>query len=453
MALPDKDTAQHWVGRRVHDEAGDEIGTCAALYVDDVTDAPEWLVLDLADERQVLVPIGGASESAGAVRVAFTRTTVLAAPSMGAGGKASNDEEARLYQHYGVPYSTAESDSVLPEGEDGSTGAAGTGADDRATAPTPDQAVAPVMPSMPGAAPMPGASPAAPVVGAEGPGPVQRDRADDKWTWQAPSVSGGGSTPPSTTSDGWKASNSSNGWMPSTASEPSTAAKLRGYLPAAVGAAGAAGLVAVGVIGVRRFRAARRPTPAARVEELSRARLEELRRVAERAAQVGAGLQSGLAHRAAELRSAAAQQSSETSTLARRRLSEVTAQAHDAGQNAAARAERLGRSSVERVAEPVLHGAEEVRQTWRSVLRTLSAAVGFGGGYVLGARAGRGRYEQMREQAEELMDRPQVREAREKLGLSGSDANSGQPATDASREPTSVDLRTAQDSTSPGRRA
>ncbi len=150
---------------------------------------------------------------------------------------------------------------------------------------------------------------------------------------------------------------------------------------------------------------------------------------------MSAGLQSGLAERTAELRAAASEQSSETSALARRRLAEMTAQARDAGQSAAARAERFGRSSAERITEPVAHGAEEVQQTWQSVLRTLSAVVGFGAGYVLGARAGRGRYEQMREQAEELMNRPQVREAREKLGGFGAESTSVPPATDTSKEP------------------
>ena len=45
----------------------------------------------------------------------------------------------------------------------------------------------------------------------------------------------------------------------------------------------------------------------------------------------------------------------------------------------------------------------------------LSLGLGFGIGYVLGARAGRGRYEQIRQAAAGVMERPQVQQAVEQV--------------------------------------
>ena len=44
----------------------------------------------------------------------------------------------------------------------------------------------------------------------------------------------------------------------------------------------------------------------------------------------------------------------------------------------------------------------------------LSLAVGLGVGYVLGAQAGRARYEQIKQAAAELMERPEVQQALDK---------------------------------------
>lgn len=45
----------------------------------------------------------------------------------------------------------------------------------------------------------------------------------------------------------------------------------------------------------------------------------------------------------------------------------------------------------------------------------VKSAVVFGTGYVLGTRAGRGRYEQLQQKASELMQRPEVQRAQDKV--------------------------------------
>lgn len=61
-----------------------------------------------------------------------------------------------------------------------------------------------------------------------------------------------------------------------------------------------------------------------------------------------------------------------------------------------------------------------------------SAATGFAAGYVLGARAGRGRYDQLTQTARELAARPQVRDLKDKL--TGTSQQS--PNDPAAAEPT-----------------
>jgi hypothetical protein len=52
-------------------------------------------------------------------------------------------------------------------------------------------------------------------------------------------------------------------------------------------------------------------------------------------------------------------------------------------------------------------------EDWRTAMGKVSLALGFGVGYVLGARAGRERYEQIVQSASEFMGRPEVQQALE----------------------------------------
>jgi uncharacterized protein (TIGR02271 family) len=120
-------------GRELVDPQGDKIGTIEDIYLDDQTGEPEWLAVrtGMFGMRQSFVPIAGASLQGEQVVCRFDKATVKDAPNADADGALSQDEEARLYSHYGMSYSESQSDSGLPEGGTG-TGAgydAGSGYD------------------------------------------------------------------------------------------------------------------------------------------------------------------------------------------------------------------------------------------------------------------------------------------------------------------------------------
>ena len=131
-----------WEGRELVDPQGDKIGTIEDIYLDDQTGEPEWLAVrtGMFGMRQTFVPIAGASVQGDQVVCRFDKATVKDAPNMDADGALSQEEEARLYSHYGMSYSEAESDSGLPTGGTGTAGYdTGTGYD--TSGPSTDEAM------------------------------------------------------------------------------------------------------------------------------------------------------------------------------------------------------------------------------------------------------------------------------------------------------------------------
>jgi hypothetical protein len=66
------------------------------------------------------------------------------------------------------------------------------------------------------------------------------------------------------------------------------------------------------------------------------------------------------------------------------------------------------------VPEVVAETGERLEKGWRRVMGRLSLGLGLGVGYVFGARAGRERYEQIKQAAAGFMERPEVQQAVEK---------------------------------------
>jgi uncharacterized protein (TIGR02271 family) len=116
---PSIETVQSWQGRTMVDPAGDKLGTIDAIYLDDETGQPEWATVTsgLFTATTAFVPLAGAEATGDSVQVPYDKAQVSDAPSMEAGGKLSQDEEAELYRHYGLDYSEHRSDSGLPAGE------------------------------------------------------------------------------------------------------------------------------------------------------------------------------------------------------------------------------------------------------------------------------------------------------------------------------------------------
>jgi uncharacterized protein (TIGR02271 family) len=107
-----------WRGRTVRDRDGDKIGSVEEIYVDDQTGKPEWLAIrtGLFGTRQSLVPVEGARDEGGDILVAYAKQQVQDSPNVDPDGEISQEEEQRLYGHYGLDYGESRSDSGLPEG-------------------------------------------------------------------------------------------------------------------------------------------------------------------------------------------------------------------------------------------------------------------------------------------------------------------------------------------------
>jgi uncharacterized protein (TIGR02271 family) len=109
--------AYEWHGRDLVDRHGDKVGTVEEIYVDELTDEPEWAAVrsDLFGQKLSFVPIEEAEPSGAQVRVPFDKDQVKDAPRIDPGGDLSQREEAMLYAHYGMAYSERRSDRTRPE--------------------------------------------------------------------------------------------------------------------------------------------------------------------------------------------------------------------------------------------------------------------------------------------------------------------------------------------------
>jgi uncharacterized protein (TIGR02271 family) len=107
-----------WRGRTVVDRNGDKVGKLEEIYLDTETKQPEWGLVNtgLFGTKSSFVPLTGAEATGDDVRVAYEKDQVKDAPSVDPDGQLSQDEEAQLYRHYGLEYSTAGSETGLPEG-------------------------------------------------------------------------------------------------------------------------------------------------------------------------------------------------------------------------------------------------------------------------------------------------------------------------------------------------
>jgi len=102
----DTQQMRDWIGRTAYGADGDKIGKIDDIYMDEQTGQPEWLAVStgMFGSRVSFVPITGASAQGDDVRVEYTKQQVKDAPNADADGALSQEEESRLYQHYGVSY-------------------------------------------------------------------------------------------------------------------------------------------------------------------------------------------------------------------------------------------------------------------------------------------------------------------------------------------------------------
>jgi hypothetical protein len=107
-----------WTGRDVLTADGDRLGAVEMIFLDEATDAPEWVLVRLEDgDESAVIPLAGANVEERAIRVEPARDRIAAAPRIDVDETLSVADERRLYEHYGLAYSQEESSTVLPEGQ------------------------------------------------------------------------------------------------------------------------------------------------------------------------------------------------------------------------------------------------------------------------------------------------------------------------------------------------
>jgi uncharacterized protein (TIGR02271 family) len=144
MSTLQKDEILAMRGENLHDANGDKIGSIEEIYLDAETDQPEWALVNTGTfgTKSTFIPLAEASQEGDTLRVPYDKAQVKDAPKMDADGQLSQEEEAQLYQHYGLDYGENRSDSGLPEGGSGQpTGDAGDTVGHDTSGPTTDDAM------------------------------------------------------------------------------------------------------------------------------------------------------------------------------------------------------------------------------------------------------------------------------------------------------------------------
>jgi hypothetical protein len=113
-------TRDEVIGKAVYGSDGEKIGGVAAVFEDRETGKLEWLAVakGLVGRGRVLVPVAGADVRETGVFVPYRSEQVEKTPEF-EGEKVSQEQERRLYAHYGMRYSESRSPSGLPAGEKG----------------------------------------------------------------------------------------------------------------------------------------------------------------------------------------------------------------------------------------------------------------------------------------------------------------------------------------------
>lgn len=112
-------------GRTLFDSDGEKIGKVDELYCDKEGGQPEWALVStgLFGTRKTFLPIQRAAQSGDDALVPFAREQVKDAPQIEADRELSEEEERRLYRHYGVPYTSDGTTTAKGSGDAGETSA------------------------------------------------------------------------------------------------------------------------------------------------------------------------------------------------------------------------------------------------------------------------------------------------------------------------------------------
>jgi uncharacterized protein (TIGR02271 family) len=136
--------AHSWPGRDLVGSDGEKIGTIKEIYEDTATGKPEWALVSsgLFGTRSHFVPLAAAQAAGESVRINATKEQVKSAPSIEGEGELSEADERRLFDHYGVPYTSEGSTTAQGAPRAGDAGYERGGAEGYDTSgPTTDEAM------------------------------------------------------------------------------------------------------------------------------------------------------------------------------------------------------------------------------------------------------------------------------------------------------------------------
>jgi len=102
-----------------YDARGSRLGRVAQVFLDDRTDEPAWVAVDVTRTRGMrLLPLAGAARKGRHLVIRAERATVRSAPRIDLGdGQLSSQDESRLLEHYGLaPVGGADEPPEIGEG-------------------------------------------------------------------------------------------------------------------------------------------------------------------------------------------------------------------------------------------------------------------------------------------------------------------------------------------------
>ncbi|HEY0493604.1 MAG TPA: PRC-barrel domain-containing protein [Candidatus Dormibacteraeota bacterium] len=112
--------------RTLVDSSGETVGVIDEVYVDQETKKPEWVLVrtDSLGRGKTFVPLPVLRWEGDQLRAPYSKEQITTAPYVGDEDQPAPEDEKRLFQHYGIPYSgagtvTGEPGREYPQGPEG----------------------------------------------------------------------------------------------------------------------------------------------------------------------------------------------------------------------------------------------------------------------------------------------------------------------------------------------
>jgi len=110
-----QDQLQNVLGQTAYGSNGEKLGKVGRVFLDNASGLPEWVTVEtgLFGSRESFVPASEAVLGDEGLTVPFTKDAVKEAPQVDADqGELSPEEEAELYRHYQLDYTTGDLDET-----------------------------------------------------------------------------------------------------------------------------------------------------------------------------------------------------------------------------------------------------------------------------------------------------------------------------------------------------